>query len=149
MARDGLRLKPFSDRGVDLIQFRHEVVGRTLKQTIIYVDVSKIKLSNKLTISGPVASEMVARLDSGQVAYVKALQKSLISLFTPWIQIKKGHKYLYSTRDITTEAISILTIDEVVAIQNKSLKWNKEILLFCMKDNIEWISGECCQDNDK
>lgn len=83
MARDGLRLKPFSDRGVDLIQFRHEVVGRTLKQTIIYVDVSKIKLSNKLTISGPVASEMVARLDSGQVTYVKALQKSLISLFTP------------------------------------------------------------------
>ena len=83
MARDGLRLKPFSDRGVDLIQFRHEVVGRTLKQTIIYVDVSKIKLSNKLTISGPVASEMVARFDSGQVAYVKALQKSLISLFTP------------------------------------------------------------------
>ena len=83
MARDGLRLKPFSDRGVDLIQFRHEVVGRTLKQTIIYVDVSKIKLSNKSTISGPAASEKMARLDSGQVTYVKALQKSLISLFTP------------------------------------------------------------------
>ena len=39
MVKDGLRLKPYSNRGADFIHFRHELVGPTLKKTITYVDV--------------------------------------------------------------------------------------------------------------
>lgn len=56
------------------------------------MDVIKVKLSDKSTISATAASDIVIKLDFGQKKYLTALQKKFMSLFAPGIRIKKGDK---------------------------------------------------------
>ena len=91
--RPKLRLKPFSDKGVDLIQFRVVTsTGRWPTKTI-YLDCIQIKLSDHSSIGSEMAETMVATPPRMREKYVKAFNNRLTTLCSGFVWKKRARQY--------------------------------------------------------